>query len=879
MPSHRKLYRRPRPLLIKFILLLIATVYFTFNTSQILLAQQVSNYSIHFQQVFNQPQFYPINQNQTQNISFDLYQPIDNWVGRLILPQKQEIKPGEDWVWMEIQQVPPQIKNDNLLGKVVRLEWKNTPELRSYIKTVKRDVKFTANTEASQKEGIVHPSRLNNRSQVGPLQSLAGFRPNDDVIVSFHNSELITSVDSFNQEKLNQEKLNQKNSKEDNTSFILKIDREPVLATGRFYGLVKILSSQVTSQPANKLDSVARNETLQEINTTCTQTHLCANEYFTVVHYNRISGKFDGQKETIRIPQQVIDTRDIPPSTAYQIEASTAGANGWYIYGARDKNGIFTVQALAPRSLFQLQPKRVILGEQAGLTYIKEKNWQIDRTDKGKVNTVLIDPNIKESKQAISQWQVGDKAIVLNLFGGIGGKKAEELGVPKTITGHFAFGVAQVVREPITQELQFDVTYGQVYAHNPDGIISAKHSWVNYMGNLTRGWMATRPVVDILIKFDPVTQNYNFDGVKLSPLQEFSQQLQIMMARYRVGDGTGSATVTPATSCVQDSAQALYAAIQVIKQKVSSSPDIQNWLANHLDDPQTERFNKLITLGQSLEKDLFPLGIIRADWESSIGNLAGIDNGKNQLKKPFRDPSIWAALTTWRTMMPRQAQDELATMFLQQGGKLWFLETNQVGGVNSDIQPLAATPLLGTIKIPFTNISPIPVILHRILAAIAIPSIQDWLIAGLMLIIYGAIALPLGFSSGFLQGEIWSAPLSQHCLATLQILFAPAFVEELIFRVLPLPHPTEIINWSQWVFLAALLLLLFIFYHPLNAKTFYKVGNPTFFQPIFLILAGLLGLTLTIAYGITGSLWIIVFIHWIVVLVWLQLFGGMKKLI
>ncbi len=77
---------------------------------------------------------------------------------------------------------------------------------------------------------------------------------------------------------------------------------------------------------------------------------------------------------------------------------------------------------------------------------------------------------------------------------------------------------------------------------------------------------------------------------------------------------------------------------------------------------------------------------------------------------------------------------------------------------------------------------------------------------------------------------------------------------------------------------AGLILLLFILYHPLNAKIFKKQGDPTFLQPIFLVLAGLLGLILTITYAVTGNLWIVVFMHWIVVVVWLQLLGGMKKL-
>ena len=119
------------------------------------------------------------------------------------------------------------------------------------------------------------------------------------------------------------------------------------------------------------------------------------------------------------------------------------------------------------------------------------------------------------------------------------------------------------------------------------------------MGDLRSGWLFTRPVIDIIVKFAPVTQDYNFNDITISPLNEFVRQLQIMMARYRVGDGTGSATVTPATSCIQDSSQALYAAIKIIKQQVKSNPTIQNWLQNHPNDLQALRFHQLNPLGSS----------------------------------------------------------------------------------------------------------------------------------------------------------------------------------------------------------------------------------------------------------------------------------------
>ncbi|MEH2197287.1 CPBP family glutamic-type intramembrane protease [Nostoc sp.] len=792
------------------------------------LVQKESNYAIHTRQNFNQPGFYPV----AQIPSAKLYKPVGDWVGRLILPTKQQLQDGLDWVWMEVQYAPPTAQN--LLGKIVRLEWKNNEDLLAKVKAVTRDINFNSEVIKSQKQGNIHPFRLNQVRQVGILRSLAGANPNDDTIVALDADTVINA----NAEK-----------------SILQIEREPVLATGRFYGLVKIIQPIKSS---NKNLSSTKDKQNRD--------------YFSIQHYNPNSNKFDGIQETIRIPQQVIDTRNFAPSSSQQIEKSPAGEDGWYIYGAKDANAVFTVNALAPRSLFQIQPRQIITGKELGLNYIQEVNWQNTEKNKGKFNTALLKP----VETSISKWQQGDKAIVLHLFGGIGGRKAEAIAVPYTITGHFAFGIAEVVRDEFTNELRFETKYHQIYAHNPDGIIAGTHTWADYMGNLQRGWLATRPVSDILIKFDPVTQDYDFDGIKLSPLEQFQQQLQVTMARYRVGDGTGGAMVSPGTSCVQDSNQALYAAIMAIKNQVAKTPQIQTWIRKNPNHPQALRFQQLVELGKSLEQQLAPLGIIRADWQSQAGILAGTGIGK--ATEPFQDRSVWAGLTTWRTIMPRQAHDDLATIFFKHGATMQVLRTNQVGGWQSDIIPIAPTVFLGQFQIPFTNISPLSVILNRVLASLAVPTRQDWLVLVLLLIVYSIIAIPYGWKFGFLQINIWSANWIDKCLLILRCLFTPAIIEELFFRVILLPHPSEITNWLRWSLWAIVSLILFILYHPLNAKLFFKAAIPTFFNHVFLTLTSLLGIICTVAYTLTGSLWVIVLIHWVVVVAWLIVFGGLIKL-
>ncbi|MDZ8030913.1 type II CAAX prenyl endopeptidase Rce1 family protein [Nostoc sp. DedSLP04] len=831
----RGLSRKARLRFTKFLLLVFIAVIALCQLSptQPQLVQK-SNYAIHIQQNFNQSAFYPIAQIPSTN----LYKPIGDWVGRLILPTKQQLQDGLDWVWMEVQYAPPTAQN--LVGQIVRLEWKKNKNLLALERVVTRDINFTPEVIKSQKQGNIHPFRLNGVRQVGILRSLAGANPDDETIVVLDSTTIIDA----NQEK-----------------SILQIEHEPVLATGRFYGLVKIIKP-IESQYKTSLFSNQKQ----------------FNDYFLVQHYNPNANQFNGIEETIRIPQQVIDSRNFAPSSSQQIERSPAGEDGWYIYGAADAKGVFTVRALAPRSLLQIQPRQIITGKELGLNYIQDVNWQNTEKNKGKFNTVLLKPvEIQNShNQSISKWQEGNKAIVLHLFGGIGGRKAEPLGVPYTITGHFAFGIAEVVRDEFTNELRFETKYHQIYAHNPDGIIAGMHTWADYMGNLQRGWLATRPVSDILIEFDPVTQDYDFDGVKLSPLKQFQQQLQITMARYRVGDGTGGAMVSPATSCVQDSSQALYAAILAIKNQVTTTPQIQTWIRANPNHPQTLRFQQLVELGQSLEQQLAPLGIVRADWQSQAGILAGTGRGKTT--EPFQDRSIWAGLTTWRTIMPRLAHDDLAAIFLKHGATMQVLRTNQVGGWESNITPIAPTALLGQIKIPFTNISPLSILLNRTLASLVVPRFKDWLVIVVLLIIYSILALPYGCKFGFLQIELWSANWTNKCLLILRCLFLPAIVEELFFRVFLLPHPSKITSWFQWSLWAIVSLLLFILYHPLNTKTFFKAGITTFFDRVFLVLAAFLGIICTVAYTLTGSLFAIVLIHWIVVVVWLIVFGGIRKL-
>lgn len=591
-----------------------------------------TNYEIYSQTPLNQPEHYPLN----QSISPRLYQPIGTWTGRLVLPT-QEQRETVKGVLFEVHQADSEHKN--LLGKIVTLRWSNDPDVQAYVQTVTKDVHFTQQTQASKNQGNLHPDRLNNWRHVDPLESLAGSRPDDNVMVILRGSVAVEEKDS--------------------TRPTVILTQEPIQITGRFYGLVTILSRKTKGS-----------------------------DKFLVRHFNPTTKQFDGSQEIIQIPQVLADRQGVVRSTNKGIETSPFNSTGWYIYGAKDANGIFVVQAIAPRALFRLQPDEVRLGKKATISYINKRYWKNTEAQKGTAKTILLDRTTKQTDEAISRWREGDRAIVLHTFGGIGGKKAEPapLGV---VTGHFAYGLAQVVRDPLTQELRFDIEYLQVYAHNPDGIVAGTNHWSSYMGDLQRGWLGNRPVSDILVKLDAVTQDYDFDGINVSPLNEFSRQLDIMMARYRIGDGTGAAIVKPATSCVQDSNQALYVTIKRIEAAIQSNPRIQDWLQRHPHHSQTRRFQRLVELGRSLERQLVPLGIVRSDWQENAQTLAGTRPTEGSLNDFF------AAVTTWRTVLPRRAHDEMAAIFLKHGASVWLIRTNQVGGFDPDIKPRAPTALLG----------------------------------------------------------------------------------------------------------------------------------------------------------------------------------------
>jgi predicted Abi (CAAX) family protease len=160
---------------------------------------------------------------------------------------------------------------------------------------------------------------------------------------------------------------------------------------------------------------------------------------------------------------------------------------------------------------------------------------------------------------------------------------------------------------------------------------------------------------------------------------------------------------------------------------------------------------------------------------------------------------------------------------------------------------------------------------------VTLPTLTNWLEVLFWLLIYASIVLPIGFMTKFLH---WNCQISPKTIIKIALisLFAPAILEEIFFRVFLLPDPAKQTSATTLCLFFVVSLIVFVIYHPLNAITFFPAGRKTFVKPVFLFGAALLGLICAIVYQKSGSLWLAVFIHWVVVVIWLIFLGGYEGL-
>jgi predicted Abi (CAAX) family protease len=586
-----------------------------------------SNYERYQQAEFNQLSNYPVIQSAPNHH----YRAIAPWMGRLILPTLATRSLPRQ-VSFEVYHAD--VSYQHLVGQTVQLSWSDKPETQQYVQRTVQDVNFVDQIKVGGYQGNIHRDRIHHWQKVDPLESLAGARPEDDVFVMLPSPITITTR---------------------NNQPTVLIDQEPIQITGRFYALVTFIAPVDTDQ-------------------------------FQVRHYNPTSQQFDGLEEIVYVPSVVANRNGVYPASHHQLEQSPHNTTGWYIYGATDHHGRFVVQALAPRALFVLQPTAVITGKKATLNYINHDYWKNVTEHKGTFSSVLLSPKSQADSPSSfesAQFSEGTRLLVLHTYGGIGGSKAEfaPMGI---FFGHFAYGVATVVREPLTQELRFALQYQQIYPQNIDGMVSGRQDWTHYMGDRQFGWLGLRPTADILVHFPPLTENFNFDGIRYSPLDNVLHELDVIAARYRIGEGISTPFVSPINCCMQDATQSVYAALEQTVSELENNPLTIQWLQDHPEHEQTQRFRQLGDLVACLGNTVISLNATPSNRQSSQSMLRPFP-----IESPLQ--TMLYTLSNWRSILPRATNDLIAMIFLQLGASLWVLRTNQIGGVDPEIAPIAPT--------------------------------------------------------------------------------------------------------------------------------------------------------------------------------------------
>jgi len=111
---------------------------------------------------------------------------------------------------------------------------------------------------------------------------------------------------------------------------------------------------------------------------------------------------------------------------------------------------------------------------------------------------------------------------------------------------------------------------------------------------------------------------------------------------------------------------------------------LDQWIVDH--PQQAQCFTQLVQLEKSLKRQLQPFGMPREDWENNEYNL-----GSTLEDEPLNN--LITGLSSWRTLLPRLASDTIVKTFLRQGASVWILRTNQIGGYDPDIEPIAPMTL------------------------------------------------------------------------------------------------------------------------------------------------------------------------------------------
>jgi predicted Abi (CAAX) family protease len=548
--------------------------------------------------------------------------PIASWTGTLVLPHPSERR-ADGGVHFIVENAPTDARA--LVGERVWLAFDLLlPGLLERATRAVVDVKFTDEIHAGAREGTIYPARIDGWSRVSPLESLAASHPQDDVTVALPGVRV---------------------ARQQNAT-VLFIDRAPLAIEGSHMALVRFTSSK------QALRGVVR-----------------------VQHWDKAARDYTGVVEDLTAePTGVLAQGGSPATSLVDIEHTAENGEGYLVYGRPDRKRGFVIKAIAPYAHFSTTPSVERRGDDARL-FLARESWQnLDDHPHGAWRVRLLPDD-----RALPDWQVGERALLVHIFGSTGGARGEPLKWRILSAGHFAFGLATVVVDPFTDEKRFDIVYNQLYGGNPEGILAGRTSWAAYMGSLARGVMFRRPVSDLLLRHPSFSRPLALPGGDFDPLDELHAELDVMAARWRTGDGVGGVVIDPATNCVQDASAAVFIAFRRFEREIKDAPNV---IALDDKDPTRQRVVALGALLHRVEERLVPMGGWRSDWKKAARLSVVTDREASA-------PLTWArAAVTMRTMLPRAAHDALGEIALDEGAEVWALRSNLLGGSIAGIRPV-----------------------------------------------------------------------------------------------------------------------------------------------------------------------------------------------
>lgn len=147
----------------------------------------------------------------------------------------------------------------------------------------------------------------------------------------------------------------------------------------------------------------------------------------------------------------------------------------------------------------------------------------------------------------------------------------------------------------------------------------------------------------------------------------------------------------------------------------------------------------------------------------------------------------------------------------------------------------------------------------------------------ILVLFYVCASLVIGFYAKLFSVGIIDPPMSVVLPFTLFIF--PSLLEEAFFRGILIPNNAVTQSKSRIVAYITLSTTAFILWHPANALTINTAAATLFLNPAFLLIVALLGITCSISYILSRSLWTPIIIHWLTVVVWVIFLGGRNLLL